>query len=126
MAVVEAARKDPGKTLLASQRRRLADKLKPLKLSQVWDAHFPDFAPLPRSTNAEHDLLDDSSANSWANYYHPYSKRPNHRGIRPAMMGLTLTPKRDSVLTAENKDHWDYVLRRMFIQSGSPVKHSIK
>jgi hypothetical protein len=45
---------------------------------------------------------------------------------RPAMMGILLEPKRDSVVTLDQKDAWDYVLRRCFIKEASSIGEALK
>ncbi|KAJ9101487.1 hypothetical protein QFC19_005138 [Naganishia cerealis] len=44
---------------------------------------------------------------------------------RPGMMALTLTPRPDPQIEVEDKDVWDYVLRRMFVMAGSPLSVAI-
>lgn len=45
---------------------------------------------------------------------------------RPGMMALTLVPRADPQIMPEDKDVWDYVLRRMFVSPGSPLEVAIK
>lgn len=45
---------------------------------------------------------------------------------RPGMMALTLVPRPDPQILPEDKDVWDYVLRRMFVSPGSPLEVAIK
>lgn len=45
---------------------------------------------------------------------------------RPGMMVISLIPRRDPQIHPEDKDVWDYVLRRMFVNPGSALAHSIK
>jgi hypothetical protein len=42
------------------------------------------------------------------------------------MMGILLEPKRDSVVTLDQKDAWDYVLRRCFIKEASSIGEALK
>ena len=42
------------------------------------------------------------------------------------MMALTLVPRPDPQILPEDKDVWDYVLRRMFVSPGSPLEVAIK
>lgn len=87
---------------------------------------FPDFAPSPIAQEFEHEWLDEDNARSWSKRYYPIAKRPKYENLRPALMGITLEPKKSSLLTADNKDEWDYVLRRMFIQTTLPIRVTIK
>lgn len=42
------------------------------------------------------------------------------------MMLITLTPRKDPQISPDDKDIWDYVLRRMFVNPGSPLEVAIK
>lgn len=45
---------------------------------------------------------------------------------RPPMLGILLEPKRESVITLDQKDEWDYVLRKCFIKEASSIAEALK
>ncbi|GHJ88938.1 hypothetical protein NliqN6_5340 [Naganishia liquefaciens] len=44
---------------------------------------------------------------------------------RPGMMALTLVPRKEPQILPDDKDVWDYILRRMFVNPGSPLEVAI-
>lgn len=44
----------------------------------------------------------------------------------PPLMALTLEPRKDSAINADNKDAWDYVTRRMFVVSMGTLETTIR
>lgn len=45
---------------------------------------------------------------------------------RPMMLGVLLEPKLDSPVNLNNKDEWDYVLRKCFVTEAQSIKSSLK
>ena len=45
---------------------------------------------------------------------------------RPAMLGVLLEPRLDSPVNLDNKDEWDYVLRKCFVTEAQSIKSSLK
>lgn len=45
---------------------------------------------------------------------------------RPIMLGILLEPRLDSPINADNKDEWDFVLRRCFVTEAQPLRHALK
>ena len=44
----------------------------------------------------------------------------------PPLMAMTLEPKKVSPMNADNKDVWDYVMRRMFVTKAGTLQTAIK
>lgn len=60
------------------------------------------------------------------NDFHPLrSSTVSSPLARPALVGISLTPRVDSVITSDNKDAWDYVLRNLFVQNAKALKMGI-
>lgn len=45
---------------------------------------------------------------------------------RPESLGILLEPKLDSPITLDNKDEWDYVLRKCFVTEAQPIQSALK
>lgn len=45
---------------------------------------------------------------------------------RPMMLGIVLEPKLNSPINLDNKDEWDYVLRKCFVTEAQTIQNSIK
>lgn len=45
---------------------------------------------------------------------------------RPIMLGVLLEPKVNSPVNLDNKDEWDYVLRKCFVTEAQTIKASLK
>lgn len=72
---------------------------------------------------------DDLLLSTDINLYYPKPRRTSteqKQPPRPGMMALTLTPRTDPQIDLDDKDVWDYVLRRMFVMSGSPLSVAVK
>ncbi|KAJ9119071.1 hypothetical protein QFC22_003562 [Naganishia vaughanmartiniae] len=71
---------------------------------------------------------DDLLLSTDINLYYPKPRRTpteQKQPPRPGLMALTLTPRKDPKIELDDKDVWDYVLRRMFVMSGSPLSVAI-
>ncbi|WVN86615.1 uncharacterized protein L203_101783 [Cryptococcus depauperatus CBS 7841] len=56
-------------------------------------------------------------------YPGPYSSKKPYP--RPPMLGVLLTPRLHSRIPAEQKDAWDYVLRRLFVRDTATLEQAI-
>jgi len=45
---------------------------------------------------------------------------------RPESLGILLEPKLDSPINQDNKDEWDYVLRKCFVTEAQPIQSALK
>jgi hypothetical protein len=73
--------------------------------------------------------LNDPLLSTDPELYHPKPRRTateQKQPPRPGMMVLTLIPRVHPQILPEDKDVWDYVLRRMFVNPGSPLELAIK
>lgn len=85
----------------------------------------PAPAPTPEGEGPATDPILSTEPDLW--YPKPRRNASELRApARPGMMLLTLTPRPDPQITPEDKDVWDYVLRRMFVNPGSALAYSIK
>ncbi|KAJ9103271.1 hypothetical protein QFC21_002694 [Naganishia friedmannii] len=90
-------------------------------------------SPVPEHYNGNRDSKepynpDDLLLSTDINLYYPKPRRTSteqKQPPRPGMMALTLTPRTDPQIDLDDKDVWDYVLRRMFVMSGSPLSVAI-
>lgn len=85
----------------------------------------PKAEPVPANTPQIVDPMLSTDPDLW--YPKPRRNLSEQKAPpRPGMMVISLIPRRDLQIRAEDKDVWDYVLRRMFVNQGSPLAHSIK
>jgi hypothetical protein len=95
------------------------------KIADVME-RYPDFSPMKSETASIDDRLADTTAQSLDSYYYPKVKRSKREAGRPGMLSLTLEPRKRGLIGRNNKDVWDYVLRRMFVMQGSPLEMAVK
>lgn len=58
--------------------------------------------------------------------FHPFRTSANSIPLeRPALLGISITPRKESVITPSNKDCWDYVLRNLFVANSKPLSTGI-
>lgn len=77
----------------------------------------PKGTPLPRTMT----YLSD---------YYPIHKTivkdPSDPLPRPALLGVMLVPRLDSVIKHSQKDEWDFVLRKCFVREAQPIREAMK
>lgn len=50
---------------------------------------------------------------------------PTTRLLRPHLLGIELIPKAHPVVTAAQRESWDYILRKMFVRSTVPLSEAL-
>lgn len=50
---------------------------------------------------------------------------PDVRLVRPHLLGIELIPKAKPVVTAEQREAWDYILRKMFVRSTVTLEEAL-
>lgn len=114
----EEQEKNPQKAKALVPRKRKTKAQAASKLQQI------DVAPV-----SEPDVPTDPLLSTNPELWHPKPRRTQtetKQPPRPGMMALTIKPRADPQIAAEDKDVWDYVLRRMFVNPGSPLASAIK
>jgi hypothetical protein len=114
---------------LEKEREPVTKSLQPQKAKA---AKVP--SPVPGHYAGNPDLTeaynpDDLLLSSDIGLYFPKPRRTTteqKQPPRPGMMALTLTPRKDPQIEPDDKDVWDYVLRRMFVMAGSTLSVAIK
>ncbi len=88
-------------------------------------ASEPAFPSVPlRAASAPADILLSPDPEL---YYPAYKARAAAHGAeRPGMMGITLVPKKESLVHTDNKDAWEYVMRKLFVMQNQAIGMSIK
>jgi hypothetical protein len=88
-------------------------------------AEEPKAEPAPAETSEIVEPILSTDPELW--YPKPRRNTFEQRAPpRPGMMVITLIPRKDPQIMPEDKDVWDYVLRRMFVNQGSSLATSIK
>ena len=99
---------------------QIAAKLKKDAEAKKLKASFDPAAGYPFALHEPTSTVSDD--------FHPHSYRASLASVpleRPALVGLSITPRRESVMTPSNKDQWDYVLRNLFIANSKPLSIGI-